>query len=259
MMASPVPNDATGPNEATDAYDSIDWLVKNVPNNNGRVGIWGTSYDGFLPGICLLYPHPALKAISEGASPVDEWMNDDFHHYGALRESYTVEYAVLEEADKNKNTHFEFDSYDAYQWYLDLGPLSNVDTKHLHGSIPYWSSTIAQPDYDDFWQTAAWVNQLHASSVRNLNVAGFWDQEDPWGPWQIFRHAVMSDPGRTNFIVAGPWYHGQWDGDSMATNYPLQWKCAEAVIWPATKSRMLSFQTNQWNGTFPCETTIMSS
>ena len=213
MNASPDPNDATAPNEATDAYDSIDWLIKNVPNNNGKVGIWGTSYDGFLAGICLLNPHPALKAISEGASPVDEWMNDDFHHFGALRESYTVEYAVLEEADKDKNTHFEFDSFDTYQWYLDLGPLSNINTKHLHGSIPYWNSMIAHPDYDDFWQRAAWVNQLHASTVPNLNVAGFWDQEDPWGPWQIFRHAAMSDPGHTNWIVTGPWYHGEWDED----------------------------------------------
>jgi putative CocE/NonD family hydrolase len=211
-------NDPKATNETTDAYDSIDWLLRNVPNNNGNVGMYGVSYDGLTTALALLHPHPALKAISEQASPVDQWMNDDDHRYGALRESYDFEYAVLEQADKNKNTHFDFETYDTYQWYLDLGPLSNINAKYLHGSIPYWNSTVAHPDYDDFWKKEAWVNQLHASTVPSLNVAGFWDQEDPWGPWQIFRHAEENDPQHTNFIVAGPWYHGEWwspKGDSI--------------------------------------------
>lgn len=205
--------DLTNPkatNETTDAYDSIEWLVKNVPNNSGKVGMYGVSYDGLTTALTLLHPHPALKAISEQASPVDQWMNDDDHRYGALRESYDFEYAVMEQADKSTNTHFDFETYDTYQWYLDLGPLSNINAKYLHGKIPYWNSTIEHPDYDDFWKKEAWVRQLHASTVPNLNVAGFWDQEDPWGPWQIFRHAAEHDPEHTNFIVAGPWFHGQW-------------------------------------------------
>ena len=205
-------NDAKATNETTDAYDSIEWLVKNIPNNNGKVGMYGVSYDGLTTALTLLHPHPALKAISEQASPVDQWMNDDDHRFGALRESYDFEYAVMEQADKNKNTHFDFETYDSYQWYLDLGPLSNINTKYLHGSIPYWNSTIDHPDYDEFWKKEAWVSQLHASTVPNLNVAGFWDQEDPWGPWQIFRHAEEKDPDHTNFIVAGPWFHGEWAG-----------------------------------------------
>ena len=203
-------NDPKATNETTDAYDSIDWLVKNVPNNNGKVGMYGVSYDGLTTALALLHPHPALKAMSEQASPVDQWMNDDDHRFGALRESYDFEYAVMEQADKNKNTHFDFETYDTYEWYLDLGPLSNINAKYLHGSIPYWNSSIDHPDYDDFWKKEAWVSQLHASTVPNLNVAGFWDQEDPWGPWQIFRHAEENDPDHTNFIVAGPWYHGEW-------------------------------------------------
>ena len=206
-------NDPKATNETTDAYDSIDWLVKSVPNNNGKVGMMGVSYDGLTTALTLLHPHPALKAISEQASPVDQWMNDDDHRYGALRESYDFEYAVLEQADKNKNTHFDFETYDTFEWYLNLGPLSNINTKYLHNSIPYWNSTIDHPDYDDFWKKEAWVSQLHSSSVPNLNVAGFWDQEDPWGPWQIFRHAEEHDPDHTNFIVAGPWYHGEWQRD----------------------------------------------
>jgi uncharacterized protein len=203
-------NDPKATNETTDAYDSIEWLLKNVPNNNGKVGMFGVSYDGLTTALALLHPHPALKAISEQASPVDQWMNDDDHRYGALRESYDFEYAVMEQSDKNKNTNFDFETYDTYQWYLDLGPLSNINSRYLHGSIPYWNSTVEHPDYDDFWKKEAWVSQLHASTVPNLNVAGFWDQEDPWGPWQIFRHAEQSDPQHTNFIVAGPWYHGEW-------------------------------------------------
>ena len=205
--------DPKATNETTDAYDTVEWLVKNVADNNGKVGIYGVSYLGLTAGLTLLHPHPALKAVSEQASPVDQWMNDDDHRYGALRESYDFEYAVMEQADKNKNTHFDFETYDTYQWYLDLGPLSNINSKYLHGSIPYWNSSVDHPDYDDFWKKEAWVSQLHSSTVPNLNVAGFWDQEDPWGPWQIFRHAEKSDPEHNNFMVAGPWFHGQWQSD----------------------------------------------
>ncbi|HTW32699.1 MAG TPA: CocE/NonD family hydrolase [Candidatus Sulfotelmatobacter sp.] len=211
-------NDPKATNETTDAYDSIEWLVKNVPDNNGKVGMYGVSYDGLTTGLTLLHPHPALKAISEQAAPVDQWMNDDMHRYGALRESYGVEYSVLEQADKNKNTNFAFETYDTYEWYFDLGPLSNVNTKYLHDSIPFWNSMVDHPDYDNFWKKEAWVDQLHTSTVPNLNVAGFWDQEDPWGPWQIFRHAEENDPDHTNFMVAGPWYHGEWQapkGDTI--------------------------------------------
>src|SRR6202012_5729016 len=125
--------------ETRDAWDTIDWLVKNVPESNGRVGIYGVSYAGYTAAAALLDPHPALKAVSEQASPVDQWMNDDDHRYGALRESYAFEYAVYEESDKNANTHFNFDRYDAYDWYLALGPVSNIETKYTHGKLPSWT------------------------------------------------------------------------------------------------------------------------
>jgi putative CocE/NonD family hydrolase len=203
-------NDPRDTNETTDAYDTIDWLVRNVPNNNGRVGIYGVSYNGLTAALTLLHPHPALKVVSEQASPADQWMNDDDHRYGALRLSYSFEYAVMEQADKNENTHFKFNIYDTYQWYLDLGPVSNINAKFLHNSIPYWNETVEHPNYDDFWHKEAWVSQLHSSPVPNLNVAGFWDQEDPWGPWRIFRNSEENDPQGNNFMVAGPWFHGQW-------------------------------------------------
>lgn len=203
-------SDPKATNETTDAYDSIDWLIKNVPRNNGKVGIWGVSYSGLTAAMTLLHPHSALRAVSEQASPADQWMNDDMHRYGALRESYGFEYSVMEQADKNKNTHFQFDDYDTYQWYLDLGALSNINAKYLHGTIPFWNDVVQHPNYDSFWQQEAWVNQLHNSPVPNLNVAGFWDQEDPWGPWKIWRNAEENDPENNNLIVAGPWNHGGW-------------------------------------------------
>ena len=201
-------SDPKATSETTDAYDSIEWLVHNVPNNNGKVGMYGVSYDGLTTAMALLQPHPALKAMSEQAAPVDWWMNDDMHHFGALRESYAFEYAVLEEADKNTNTHFDFDVYDTFSWYLAAGPLSALNARFLHDAIPFWNHIVEHPDYDEFWKREAWIRQLHASTVPNLNVAGFFDQEDPWGPWQIFRHAAEHDPDHTNFMVAGPWYHG---------------------------------------------------
>jgi putative CocE/NonD family hydrolase len=213
--------DPTNPkavNETTDAYDTIEWLINNVPNTTKTVGMMGVSYDGMTTGMTLLHPHPALKAISEQASPVDQWMNDDMHRYGALRESYAFEYSVLEQADKNANTNFKFGTYDTYSWYRDLGPLSDANGRFLHGTIPFWDSVVAHPNYDGFWKRESWVSQVHASTVPNLNVAGFWDQEDPWGPWQIFRHAKEHDPDHTDFVVAGPWFHGSWHlptGDSI--------------------------------------------
>src|SRR3954452_2402568 len=145
-------SDSAATNETTDAYDSVEWLVKHIPNNNGRGGVYGVSYDGLTTALAMLKPHPALKAVSEQASPVDQWMNDDMHRFGALRESYAFEYSVLEEADKNSNTHFDFDVYDTFSWYLAAGPLSTLNAKYLHDAIPYWNRMVEHPDYDEFWK-----------------------------------------------------------------------------------------------------------
>ena len=251
--------------ETRDAYDTIDWLVKNVPGNNGRVGIMGVSYSGYTAGATLLDPHPALKAVSEQASPTDQWMNDDDHRYGALRLSYEFEYAVLEEADKTTNTHFAFDKWDTYQWYLDAGPLSNLNARYLHGKIRYWNEAAEHPDYDRFWKDQAWAETLRASTVPTLNVAGFWDQEDPWGPWQIFRREEESDPTSTSLMVAGPWWHGGWQapkGDTLglvplghdtAREFREQVEAPFFAYWlhgkgekPAWKAVMYEAGSDQW-------------
>jgi putative CocE/NonD family hydrolase len=208
--------------EATDAYDSIDWLVKNVPMNNGKVGMFGTSYDGLAAGLTLLAPHPALKAIAELAAPADEWMNDDLHRYGALRLSYAFDFTVYTELDKQANSYFPYPIWDTYEWFLKLGPLSNVNRHHFHGKLPMWNLIVTHPDYDQLWKSKAWYKHISSTSVPTLNVAGFWDPEDPWGPWQIFRRQSLKDPGGNSLMVAGPWNHGAWHASSWESIGPMK-------------------------------------
>ena len=167
--------------EGTDAYDTIGWLIKNVTGNNGRVGMLGVSYDGWLTAMALVEPHPALKAVSPQAPPADMWLGDDFFHNGAFRLSYGFEYAARMETTKQQ-FNFEFDRYDTFDWYLALGPLSNVNAKYLLGKIPTWNDFVAHPDYDEFWKRQTIVPHLTAARVPTLNVAGWWDQEDFYGP-----------------------------------------------------------------------------
>jgi len=197
--------------EGTDTYDTIDWLVKNVPNNNGRAGEAGISYGGWLTAMSLLEPHPALKAVSEQASPADMFLGDDFHHNGAFRLSYGFEYAALMETDKT-NFQFQFDKYDSYDWYLSLGPLSNANTLYLNGKIPTWNNFVAHPNYDSFWDKQAFTRYFKdlTLQVPNLNVAGWWDQEDFYGPIRIYELLKTHDAEHNDYLAVGPWNHGGW-------------------------------------------------
>jgi len=206
-------NDPKSIDEGTDTYDTIAWLIKNVPNNNGRVGMTGISYPGWLVTQALLEPHPALKAASEQASPDDMFINDDFHHNGAFRLSYGFEYSALLEASKEKNTHFEFDQYDTYSWYLSLGALSNANARYFHEKMPTWNAFVEHPNHD-FWEQHAVTTVLKHTTVPNLNVAGWYDQEDFVGPTRIYAMLEKTDKENLNFFVAGPWNHGGWMGES---------------------------------------------
>jgi putative CocE/NonD family hydrolase len=220
MQRAPVSvlkNDPKLIDEVTDAYDTIEWLTKNVPNNNGRAGIIGISYPGWTAMMATIAPHPALRAASPQASPADMWMGDDFHHNGAFRLSYGFEYATMMETNKEQ-ARFEFDKYDTYEWYLRLGALSNVNEKYLHGKIPTWNDFVEHPNYDQFWREQAAAGYLKQAKVPTLNIAGWWDQEDFYGPIKIYETLEKNDPNKQNFFVGGPWNHGGWarsDGSSL--------------------------------------------
>ncbi len=219
------PRDKSDPksiDEGTDAYDTIEWLIKNVPNNNGRVGIWGISYPGWLVTQALLEPHPALKAASEQASPDDMFINDDFHHNGAFRLSYGFEYSALLESSKEKNTDFAFDQYDTYSWYLNLGALPNVNERYFRGTLPTWNDFVEHPNHD-FWKEHSVTEYLKHTTVPNLNVAGWYDQEDFVGPTRIYATLEQTDTDHLNYFVAGPWDHGGWMSESGRKLGDIDW------------------------------------
>jgi uncharacterized protein len=199
--------------ESTDTYDTIEWLLANVPSHNGRVGMLGTSYGGWLTVMGMLDPHPALRAVAPMASPADMWIGDDFHHNGAFRLSYGLEYAYRMESSKEMtNPANLIDRYDTYEWYLDLGPLANVNAKHIQGRLPSWNDFVNHPDYDAFWQRQGFAPWLNRVTVPTLNVAGWWDQEDFYGPIKIYELLERHDTAHRNFLVVGPWNHGGWNG-----------------------------------------------
>lgn len=199
--------------ESTDAYDTIAWLLKNVPNNTRKVGMLGVSYPGWLTVMAMLDPHPALKAASPQASPEDMFIGDDFHHNGAFRLSYGFEYAAMMEAGKETKA-FEFNKPDLYDWYLNVGSLKHIDERYLRGKIPTWTDFVTHANYDEFWQRQAAAPYLTSVKVPTLNVAGWWDQEDFFGPIKIYRTLEPRDTKRLNYLVVGPWNHGGWNGAS---------------------------------------------
>jgi uncharacterized protein len=205
------PKDQRAIDESTDTFDSIEWLLKNTSNNNGRVGMVGTSYGAWLTVMGMLDPHPALKAVVPQASPADMWIGDDFHHNGAFRLSYGLEYSYMMESSKEiADVTTLIDRFDAYEWYLDLGPLSNVNAKYFNDKIPTWRDFVNHPDYDAFWQRQGFAPWLNRVTVPTLNVAGWWDQEDFYGPIKIYELLERHDNLRQNFLVVGPWNHGGW-------------------------------------------------
>ncbi len=201
-----------GIDESTDAYDTIDFLVQNVPSNNGNVGIWGVSYPGFYAALAGVNGHPALRAISPQA-PVSDWFNgDDVHHNGAFFLQDTFEFALAHHVPRGTPTPL-IDRQDksAYQFYLDVGALPNFDAKLLKGRIPYWNDELmANETRNEYWRARAMPPQLRNISAAILNVGGWFDCENLYGALQTYAHAERQNPRADNFLVMGPWWHGMW-------------------------------------------------
>jgi uncharacterized protein len=196
--------------ESTDTWDTIDWLIKNLSGNNGKAGIFGISYPGWLALVGAVDPHTALKASSEQACMGDLFLGDDFHHNGAFRLSYGMEYTYEVEFDKTTDSDFPFPQFDLYDWYLKLGSLKNVNEKYFHNKIPTWNNFAKHPNYDSFWQKNSPLNYIEYAQIPQLHVGGYYDQEDINGPQLMYNHMEKKDKANYNYIVLGPWNHGQW-------------------------------------------------
>ena len=226
------PADKKAIDEGTDTYDTIEWMLANVSNHNKRVGMVGTSYGAWLSVMGMLDPHPALKAIVQQASPADMWLGDDFHHNGAFRLSYGLEYAYMMESSKEITAPTTIiDRFDAYEWYLDLGPLTNADAKYFKGRLPSWNDFINHPDYDAFWKRQGFEPWLTRVTVPTMNVAGWWDQEDFYGPIKIYELLERHDSAKQNFLVVGPWNHGGWSRGEGRKLGPVDFGSATAEYY----------------------------
>lgn len=204
--------------ESSDAYDSIDWLLKNVPNHNGKVGLYGTSYRGFYVAAGLIDAHPAIKAASPQAPIVDWFMGDDWHHNGALFLAHAFNYMPMigkqrPQLMKEPNfSKFDYGTPDAYDFFLRLGPLANVDATYFKGQVPFWNEFVKHGAYDEFWQARNLRPHLKNIRPAVMTVGGWFDAENLFGALETHQRLEAASPNANNFLVMGPWIHGGWNG-----------------------------------------------
>ena len=204
--------------EATDSWDTIDWVLANVANTNGRVGMLGISYPGFLVNAAMVEPHPALRAMSPQAPMVDTWMGDDFFHQGAFRQSYGIEWVHGRESKAAGTGPLRISRWDTFDWYRAFPTLDSLARATGADKWPTWQRFAQHPAYDAEWRARAVQRYLKHTKIPTLTVGGWWDQEDGYGPQVSYAALEQHDSTRTNRIVIGPWFHGQWydeAGDSL--------------------------------------------
>ena len=209
------PLNPTPVDHATDTYDTIDWLVKNVPESNGKVGIIGISYDGFLPLMALVNPHPALKVSVPMNPMVDGWMGDDWFHNGAFRQQ-NIPYIYEQEATRDNDAKFWSGYYDDYDMYLQAVSAGEVARQHSMDQIGFWKKLVEHPSYDSFWRNQAMDKILAAQPLKVpvMLVDSLWDQEDIYGAIAVYKAIKSKDTNNEKvFLVIGPWHHGQEIGD----------------------------------------------
>jgi len=233
--------------ESSDTYDTIDWLIKNIKGNNGRVGIYGTSYPGFYSAASLPDAHPALKAVSPQA-PISDFFFDDFHHQGVFLQSYLAAYPVFGyQKDSLTDKSWFTDKMmrllkerpaNGYEFNLELGPLKNITEKY-HGDNFFWNQVVEHPNYDEFWQKRSILPHLKNITPAVMTVGGWFDAEDLYGPINIYKAIQKNDPDAKSTIVMGPWTHGAWAreygkqiindiyfGDSISTFFQTEMELA---------------------------------
>ena len=229
------PNDV---DETTDTYDTIDWLLHNIPNNNGNVGIWGTSYMGYYSVIALIDSHPALAASAPAATAADWFLGDDPHRNGALYYLHAVNFFNTEGYHRPEPTQELFEGFiqepfnDVYKFFLDVGPVSNIDARYFKGQNLLWSQIAEHGTYDDFWRERSTLPHLHGIKGPVLNIGGWFDAEDLFGTFKTYKYIEKNNPGIINTLVIGPWYHGGWsaEGGEWLGDVKLNWGSAAAYF-----------------------------
>jgi uncharacterized protein len=215
---------ASDTDESTDTYDTIDWLVKHIPNNNGRVGMWGISYPGFYVSAGMIDAHPALKAASPQAPVSDYFMGDDSYHNGAFMLAANFGFYTNFAERKGGPTRptqgapFDYGTPDGYEFYLKMGPLSNADDLYLKHTNPYWSEQQEHTNYDQFWQERSIIRHLKDITPAVMTTGGWFDAEDLAGPLKVSAMVERTKKGPANMLVMGPWSHGGFsrgDGDRL--------------------------------------------
>lgn len=212
------PKDPRGVDESTDAYDSIDWLVKNIPGNNGKVGVIGSSYPGWLAALAGVGAHPALEAISPQAPIGDAWMGDDFFHQGAFRQTQGLVWSMLVGPDPKGFSSIDIADTDHYAFYLRFPTLDSLAKATGVAKYPVWQGFADHPAWDSWWQERSLPVVMQRAEVPTLWVGGTWDAEDILGPQLTWRELEKHDSAGWNRLVLGPWAHNQWNrpgGDSL--------------------------------------------
>ena len=226
VMTRPLrgPLNSSEVDHSTDAYDTIDWLVRHLPESNGRVGMLGSSYEGFTVVMALVHPHPALKVAAPESPMVDGWMGDDWFHYGAFRQT-NFDYFAGQNARKGKGEAIPREGYDDYANFLHAGSAGDFARAHGLEQLPFWRKVHEHPAYDAFWQGQALDKVMAAQPLKVpvMWLQGLWDQEDMWGAIHSYEAVEPKDTTNTmNYLVMGPWRHSQVNYEARSLG-PLQW------------------------------------
>ncbi len=269
-------NNPVAIDESTDNYDTIEWLLNNIDGHNGKVGQWGISYSAWTTVMGMIDPHPALAASSPQASPSDMFKGDDWHHNGAFRLMYAFNWMGFAAQQRDELTTEKFEKFDygtpwGYAFFLKAGSTSKLNEKYFKGRIPAWNDFINHPDYDNYWQTKNVLPHLKNITHPVLNVAGWFDAEDFYGPLSIYQEIEKNSAHNKSTLVVGPWMHGGWswsDGSSLGDiefgsqttdfykkhivfpffQYYLKgsgkWTEAEAIVFETGNNRWRKFE--QW-------------
>ena len=226
------PLNPTKVDDSTDAYDSIDWLVKHTPESNGKVGIIGISYDGYEPLVATINPHPALKVAVPMNPMVDGWRGDDWFHNGAFRQT-GIDYIFEQQATRDNSTNFAWSSYDLYDNFMRAGSAGELGRQHGLDQVGFWRQIVAHPAYDSFWQSQAMDKILAGQPLKvpMMIVGSLWDAEDIYGAPAVYRALKPKDAtGDQVYLTLGPWYHGQGIDQGRNTG-AIQWDQDTSKAW----------------------------